>query len=135
MKKSSIQVSSPSPSSAASPTTVRPPNSTSSGTSMDIPVIQSVSSLAGAGEVPSRPDMLPTQPIPATQLGGSFGPTPPPMQATPPPPPQVVTRTGKSHSNTRMFFGNIHCVSKVFVCYKTTLNTGGVGGAGANPQT
>ena len=36
-----------------------------------MPVIQSVSSLAGAGEPPAQPDRLPTQPLPAAQLGSS----------------------------------------------------------------
>ena len=56
-----------------------------------MPVIQSVSSLAGAGEPPARPDLLPNHPIPATQLGV----TPPHQVATPPPtpPPQIINRT------------------------------------------
>ena len=61
-----------------------------------IPVIQSVSSLAGAGEPPARPDMLPTQPIPATQLPATtIQPTTIQQQQAPPPPPppQVITRT------------------------------------------
>ena len=60
-----------------------------------IPVIQSVSSLAGAGEPPARPDMLPTQPIPATQLPATTiqSTTIQQQQAPPPPPPQVITRT------------------------------------------
>lgn len=36
-----------------------------------MPVIQSVSSLAGAGELPAQPDRLPNQPVPASQLGSS----------------------------------------------------------------
>lgn len=82
---------------AATQSSIRP-ISISSSTSMadSIPVIQSVSSLAGAGEPPARPDMLPTQPIPATQLPATtIQPTTIQQQQAPPPPPppQVITRT------------------------------------------
>ncbi len=33
-----------------------------------MPVIQSVSSLAGTGAVPARPDRLPTEPVPQAQI-------------------------------------------------------------------
>ena len=33
-----------------------------------MPVIQSVSSLAGTGELPARPDRLPTEPVPQVQI-------------------------------------------------------------------
>lgn len=33
-----------------------------------MPVIQSVSSLAGTGELPARPDRLPTEPVPPAQI-------------------------------------------------------------------
>ena len=36
-----------------------------------MPVIQSVSSLAGAGDLPAQPDRLPTQPLSVAQLGSS----------------------------------------------------------------
>ena len=36
--------------------------------SSPMPVIQSVSSLAGAGDLPARPDRLPTEPVPASQI-------------------------------------------------------------------
>ena len=42
--------------------------STQTGT---MPVIQSVSSLAGAGDLPAQPDRLPTQPLSVAQLGSS----------------------------------------------------------------
>ena len=62
--------------------------SNASGADTSIPVIQSVSSLAGAGMPSARPDTLPTQPVPPSQLS----PAPPPAPI-PPPPPQIINRT------------------------------------------
>jgi len=62
------------------------------GTDTSIPVIQSVSSLAGAGMPSARPDTLPTQPLPPSQLSPA-PPTAPPHQCPPPPPPQIINRT------------------------------------------
>ena len=47
------------------------PQFSTTATGGPMPVIQSVSSLAGAGEPPAQPDRLPTQPLPAAQLGSS----------------------------------------------------------------
>jgi len=62
--------------------------SNASGADTSIPVVQSVSSLAGAGMPSARPDTLPTQPVPPSQLS----PAPPPAPI-PPPPPQIINRT------------------------------------------
>lgn len=40
--------------------------------SSPMPVIQSVSSLAGTGELPARPDRLPTEPVPPAQIQQSI---------------------------------------------------------------
>ncbi len=56
-------------------------------------VIQSVSSLAGAGQPGPRPDTLPTQPLPPNQLPSSGSPQQQQKQTQPAPPPKVITKT------------------------------------------
>ena len=84
-------------------------------TDTSIPVIQSVSSLAGAGMPSARPDQLPTHPVPPSQLSHQpQQPQQPPHVCPPPPPPpppQIITRT-----NTETMVRNLYYRSSLVLC-------------------